>query len=162
MALEPIRRTAVLKRIVLVLLLPIYGIPAYAGGAVYKWVDEQGNVQYRDTPPPAGANFQIIQRPSTGQAPETAISEQRKKAEEADKVRQTPPQPQPAAVGAENLEARRAAVCKQAQDNLEILAKSPHPIRTDADGKQSILTEEQRQEEISKNQKYVQEYCKKP
>ena len=150
-----------LKRIVLVL-LPIYSVLAYASGAVYKWVDEQGNVQYRDTPPPAGADFQIIQRPPTGQAPETEKSEQRKKAEEADKVRQPPPQPQPAAVGAEDLEARRAAVCKQAQANLEILAKSPHPIRTEADGKQNILTEEQRQEEISKNQKYVQEYCKKP
>jgi hypothetical protein len=152
----------VLKRIVLVLLLPIYSVLAYAGGAVYKWVDEQGNIQYRDTPPPAGANYQIIQRPPTGQAPETAISEQRKKAEEADKVRQTPHQPQPEAIGAEDLEARRAAVCKQAQTNLEILAKSPHPIRTEAEGKQSILTEEQRQEEMAKNQKYVQEYCKKP
>jgi hypothetical protein len=150
----------VLKRIILVLLL-IDGIAAYAGGAVYKWVDEQGNVQYRDTPPPAGTDYQIIQRPPTGQAPETAISGQQKKTEAADKPRQTQPL-QPDAAGAEDLEARRAAVCKQAQGNLEILAKSPHPIRTDADGKQSILTEEQRQEEISKNQKYVQEYCKKP
>lgn len=149
-----------LKQIVWVLLL-VYGIPAYAGGAVYKWVDEQGNVQYRDTPPPGGANYQIIQHPATSQAPETAISEQQKKAEAADKAKQTQSL-QPDAANAQDLEARRAAVCKQAQANLEILAKSPHPLRTDADGKQSLLTEEQRQEEISKNQKYVQEYCKKP
>ena len=149
-----------LKQSVLVLLL-VYGIPAYAGSAVYKWVDEQGNVQYRDTPPPAGVNYQIIQRPPPGQAPETAISEQQKKMEAADKAKQNQPL-QPDTAGAEDLEARRAAVCKQAQANLEILAKSPHPIRTGADGKQSILTEEQRQEEITKNQKYVQEYCKKP
>jgi hypothetical protein len=45
---------------------------------------------------------------------------------------------------------------------LEILAKSSHPIRTEADGTQIVLTEEQRQEEITKNQKYVQEYCKQP
>jgi len=152
----------VLKRIAL-LLLSVYGALAYAG-AVYKWVDEQGNVQYRDTPPPAGAHYQIIQRPpAAGQEPGTAISGQRKKAEEADKVRQAPQQSQPdAAASAENMEARRAAVCEQAKANLEILAKSPHPIRTEADGKQIILTEEQRQEEIAKNQKYVQEYCKKP
>ena len=149
-----------LKQIVWVLLL-VYGIPAYAGGAVYKWVDEQGNVQYRDTPPPGGANYQIIQHPTTGQAPETAISEQQKKTEAADKTKQNQP-PQPDAASTQDLEARRAAVCKQAQANLEVLAKSPHPLRTDADGKQSLLTEEQRQEEISKNQKYVQEYCKKP
>jgi Domain of unknown function (DUF4124) len=153
----------VLKRIVL-LLLPIYGALVYAGSAVYKWVDEQGNVQYRDTPPPAGANYQIIQRPpAAGQEPETAISRQRKKAEEADKTRQAPQQPQPdAAASAETIEARRAASCEQAKANLDILAKSPHPIRTEADGKQVILDQEQRQEEIEKNQKFVQEYCKKP
>ena len=151
-----------LKRIVL-LLLSVYGALAYAGGAVYKWVDEQGNVQYRDTPPPAGVNYQIIQRPpAAGQESETAISEQRKKAEAADKARQTPQQSQPGAASADDFEARRAAGCKQAKTNLEILVKSPHPIRTEADGKQIVLTEEQRQEEIEKNQKFAEEYCKKP
>ena len=152
-----------LKRIVM-LLLPVYGALAYAGGAVYKWVDEKGNIQYRDTPPPAGANYQIIQRPpAAGQETETVISGQRKKVDEADKARRAPPQPQPdTAASAETMEARRAASCEQAKANLDILAKSPHPIRTEADGKQVILDEQQRQEEIEKNQKFVQEYCKKP
>jgi hypothetical protein len=152
----------VLKRIIL-LLLSVYGALAYAG-AVYKWVDEQGNVQYRDTPPPAGANYQIIQRPpAAGHEPERAIHEQRKKTEAADKARQTSQPPQSdAAASADAIEARRAASCEKAKANLEILAKSPHPIRTEADGKQIVLTEEQRQEEIEKNQKFVQEYCKKP
>ena len=154
-------RMQVLKRIVL-LLLSVCGALAYAGGTVYKWVDEQGNIQYRDTPPPAGTNYQVIQQPpAAGQAPETAISEQRKKAEAA--ARQTPQQAQPGpAAGTDDIEARRAAVCEQAKTNLEILAKSAHPIRTEADGKQVILTDEQRQEEVTKNQKFVEEYCKKP
>jgi len=153
----------VLKRIVM-LLLPVYCALAYAGGAVYKWVDEKGNIQYRDTPPPAGTNYQIIQRPpAAAQESETTSSGQRKKVDEADKARRTPPQPQPdAAASAETIEARRAASCEQAKANLDILAKSPHPIRTEADGKQVILDEQQRQEEIEKNQKFVQEYCKKP
>ena len=152
-----------LKRIVM-LLLPVYCALAYAGGAVYKWVDEQGNIQYRDTPPPAGANYQIIQRPpAAGPEPEKAIPEQRQKAEEADKTQHPPQPPQPdTAASTENIEARRAASCEQAKTNLDILAKSPHPIRTEADGKQIILDEQQRQEEIAKNQKFVQEYCKKP
>ncbi len=152
-----------LKRIVL-LLLPVCGALAYAGGTVYKWVDEQGNVQYRDTPPPAGVNYQIIHRSSAaGPEPETAVQQQRKKPEQADKARQAPQQPQPdTAASAENIEARRAANCEQAKANLDILVKSPHPIRTEADGKQVILDEQQRQEEIEKNQKFVQEYCKKP
>ncbi|MFO1430119.1 MAG: DUF4124 domain-containing protein [Candidatus Competibacteraceae bacterium] len=150
-----------LKRIVLALLLPVCSVSAYAGGAVYKWVDEQGNVQYRDTPPPAGASYQIIQRPPAGQVPQTTISEPPKKPEAADKVRQAQPS-QPETTSAEDLEARRATVCKQAQANLEILTKSSHPIRTEADGTEIVLTEAQRQEEIKKNQKYVQEYCKQP
>ena len=151
-----------LKRIVL-LLLSVYGALAYAGGAVYKWVDEQGNIQYRDTPPPAGTNYQVIQGPPpASQEPDTVIREQRKKAEATDKARQTPQQTQPGVAGADDIEARRATVCEQAKTNLEILAKSTHPIRTEADGKQVVLTEEQRQEEIAKNQKFAEEYCKKP
>jgi glutaredoxin len=41
------------------------------GGALYRWVDSQGNVHYSDTPPPASAK-QVEKKPMKGAAPEDA------------------------------------------------------------------------------------------
>ena len=48
----------------LILLLPALSVAtgAFAAAQLYRWVDEKGNVEYRDTPPPASAK-KVEQRP---------------------------------------------------------------------------------------------------
>ncbi len=133
--------------------------PVYAGGAIYKWVDEQGNAHYMDTPPPQGSNYQIIHKPpAPSQNPAAARTELKKKVEPVDKPREAQQQRKQEV----EVEAQRAESCEQAKKNLEILAKSPHPIRTEADGREIVLNEEQRREEVQKNQQLVEKYCQKP
>src|SRR6185295_6976109 len=43
-----------MKRILVVFLLPL-ATGAFAAAQLYRWVDDKGNVEYRDTPPPKNA-----------------------------------------------------------------------------------------------------------
>ncbi len=54
----------------LTLALLLVSMPA-AGAQLYRWVDEKGNVEWRDTPPPAGAK-QVEQRTIGGSTISTA------------------------------------------------------------------------------------------
>jgi hypothetical protein len=43
-----------MKRLIFIFLVPL-ATGAMAAAQLYRWVDEKGNVEYRDTPPPQGA-----------------------------------------------------------------------------------------------------------
>lgn len=61
-----------MKRIVLGALL-LASSSALFAAQLYRWVDERGNVEYRDTPPPASAK-KVEQLRSSGRAVETETS----------------------------------------------------------------------------------------
>src|SRR5262245_29379277 len=44
----------VMKRLIFIFLLPL-ATGAFGAAQLYRWVDEKGNVEYRDTPPPKSA-----------------------------------------------------------------------------------------------------------
>src|SRR3569833_3315296 len=46
-----------------------------ATAAMYKWIDEQGRVQYSQTPPPAGQFKELKPGPPPSQSPEEAEQE---------------------------------------------------------------------------------------
>lgn len=167
-----------LKQIVIVLTLTACGAPAYAAGGVYKWVDEQGNVQYRDRPPPTGAesgtgSYETLrkppppgqqapdQQPPPGQKPEEAMKQLREKVQAVDKAQETEQKRKTEDKDLKELEARRLKSCNEAKRNLEVLDKSPNPIRIDEDGKRVILSDQERQAEIERNRKHVQLDCPK-
>lgn len=144
------------KQAIVIFWILMYCILAHADGGIYKWVDNQGNVHYRDFPPPQGSLYQTLQKPSApSRNPETVMQELRDKVEALDKVNAATRQPEDGA----NTEAQRAQNCEQAQKNIEILETSSTPIRIDADGKRIALDAQQRQEELEKNLKYVEDLC---
>ena len=144
-------------RLVLLMAMLACGPLAQAAGGIYKWVDEKGNVQYRDVPPPPGSGYQVIHKPpAPSQDPGVTMEKLRGQVKALDKEQEDVQRTKADL----DLEAKRAESCKQAQRNVEVLQKSENPIRTEADGRQAILNAEQRQEEIEKNQKWVKEYCK--
>ncbi len=134
----------------------MYCTLAHADGGIYKWIDNQGNVHYRDLPPPQGNPYQTLQKPSApSRDPETVMQELRDKVEVLDKANTATRQPE----GAANTEAQRAQNCEQAQKNIEILETNSAPIRIDADGNRIALDAQQRQEELEKNLKYIEDLC---
>lgn len=144
------------KQAIVIFGIFVYWSLAHAGGGIYKWVDDQGNVNYRDLPPPQGNLYQTLQKPSApSRDPETVMQELRDKVEVLDKANTAARQPE----GAANTEAQRAQNCEQAQKNIEILETSSAPIRIDADGQRITLDAQQRQEELEKNLKYIEDLC---
>lgn len=145
-----------LQRIGLIVLLAIGG-PAAAG--MYKWVDEQGNVQYSQQPP-AGRQAESIKAPpppSSSADEETARLKQQMEGfdeRQGDRAKAAAEQQQSA-----DVEAQRKANCEMARTNLQTLT-SRGQISIKEGDEYRRLSEEERQAKIAEAQKQVDEFCK--
>jgi molecular chaperone DnaK (HSP70) len=130
-----------------------------AHAAIYKWVDENGNVQYTETPPPAEVKAETIQPPPSPMDSETAIkqlSEQERQLDESRKKRQEQAVQEARAADEIALQKKN---CQMAKDRLASYA-SPRVKITQEDGSKVRATEEQRQEQIKKSEDMIKEFCK--
>lgn len=125
-----------------------------SGAGVYKWVDENGAVQYRDTPPPQGVTYQALQK-STGSQydPAATMQQLREKMKTLDEER--------TAVHTKDGKqvAQRAKNCELAKKNLDILATSANPVRMDSEGNRVPLSATDRQAAVEEQQQYLATYC---
>jgi hypothetical protein len=130
---------------------------AGAAGAVYKWVDEDGNVHYSQTPP--------NDRPATEiELPESSASDAALKRLEHDQKRAEQMREQRLKAAEEQLAAKkeeedRKKKCAWARGNLTELQTSNRIYQTDASGARSRVPEEQRQERIKRAQEQIEEFC---
>ena len=130
-----------------------------AHAAIYKWVDENGNVQYTETPPPADVKAETIQPPPQTVDTETAtkqLTEQERQFEELRKQRLE--QKGEGAKEAADL-ALQEKNCQMAQDRLASYAR-PRVKFVQEDGTRVTATEEERQEQIKKSEDLIKEFCK--
>jgi hypothetical protein len=137
----------------IVMLALTSGALAYGAG-VYKWVDEKGAVQYRDTPPPQGVVYKALQKPSQSQYDPSATMQQlREKVKALDEER--------TAGHAKNGEqvAQPTENCKLTKKNLDILATSANPVRIDEQGNRVPLSAADRQAAVEQQQQYLDKYC---
>jgi len=125
--------------------------------AMYKWVDEKGNTHYTQKPPSTNVEVEIIKPPRAvdTEGANKSLDEQKKKAgalrddrlSKADEKRK-----------AEEKAAIIDKHCKQAQASKASYLR-PRVTNENEDGSLRVLTEEERQEGISKAQKQIDEYC---
>ncbi|MFO1428839.1 MAG: DUF4124 domain-containing protein [Candidatus Competibacteraceae bacterium] len=78
---DPMNR-CLLKFIILTLML---SLSATVPGAVYKWIDAEGQVHYSDRPPPGVTNAEVVDIPESGI--ETAPMQPASSAEELERIR---------------------------------------------------------------------------
>ena len=129
-----------------------------SAAAMYKWTDAEGHVQY-GAHPPAGVNAKPIKAaPAPSSQPSRAplqeqLDELEKQAEqrreEASKAAETQQE-------AEN----RKINCQNARKNIGELNRGGHRLMHMPDGSYRRFTEEERQAEIAKNKKAIDEFCK--
>lgn len=125
---------------------------------MYKWVDEEGNTHYTQSPPPAGIKGSTIKPPSKVDSEhaskqlenrqkyvDDARANRHKLTDKKDEDRQS----------AEKSQAK----CEQARARLASYQR-PRVNLVDKDGNPNRATEEQRQAEIAKSRKLVSELCK--
>ena len=132
-----------------------------AAAQQYKWVDQNGKVQYGDVPPP-GVKAQRLKPPPGGSAPapaakkaEKALSPEaayRKRQEDAQKEREKDAQSeQEASAKREN--------CVRAQESLRTLESGQRIARTDSKGERYYLEDAQIAQETARARQIVKESC---
>jgi hypothetical protein len=143
---------------------------AFAGAAAaqYKWVDQNGKVQYGDTPP-AGARISTVRPPSGPAQPEPAAegkkdekaplttaekdAEFRKRQLEGEQNREKQAKAQ------QEADTKREN-CARAQDYLRTLESGQRIARTNAKGEREVLEDAQIAQEVARARKSTQEWCK--
>ena len=124
--------------------------------SVYSWKDDKGVTHYSDSPPPKGAKSHTVPvsgaQPTVSRAPAAVTPAPVSTAKGA---------PAGDPVAAE----RRAAVCKQAQYNLDVLKKDYAVVSVDRDGDgkdDAVLTPEERTAQTAQMTAAVQSNCPPP
>ncbi|MGH8507591.1 MAG: DUF4124 domain-containing protein [Gammaproteobacteria bacterium] len=124
---------------------------------MYKWVDDQGQVQYSQSPPP-GRPSQTIKPPP--KVDSKAAREKLKQQLQDFELRSDKRQEQAETDQKKDTEAaERKAACEAARDKLTRLESNPRILRVDKDESRTRLTEEERQAAIVEARKKVEEHC---
>ena len=116
----------------------------------YRWVDENGAVQYADRPP-TGVKAEFIKFASTGSSKSTADSEAADTEGNGEKTASLPD-------ALEIMPEKDPALCSQAQSNLKAL-DSPRIRITEADGTKRFITEEEKEDQRANARKFIEINC---
>ena len=136
-----------------------------AAAAQHKWVDQNGRIQYGDTPPP-GARTSTLRPPSPSGAPPEAKQDEARKppATLAEKEADFRTRRQEA----EKEREKQAKAREQAEDKRENCARAKEMVRaletgrvarTDAKGERYYLDDAQLQQETAKARRDAQQWC---
>ena len=148
------------QAIAFALALVLISASATAVGQIYKWTDEEGNVQYGDKP--VGEDTERVAIQSRRTNPERVQSQVQARADAAAKAAEEEAAAAPAGPTAEELQARldeRAKKCDTYRERLQRFVRSRRIYREDENGERVYMTEEEMQEAREKVEKQVQEYC---
>ena len=148
---------------ILAVIVGVLTCTAVQAGDVYKYTDERGNTMYTDRPMPGAV------RVSTGVQRPTEVTERNYAAQQAatntqlsasnQRLAQGQSDQRAAAQVAKDLEATRAARCKQARDNYTTTINSRRLYTTDKDGNRAYLSDSQIAAERIEAQKTVESIC---
>jgi hypothetical protein len=118
-------------------------VPIAASAQVYRWVDEEGRTIVSDSPPPGKLKAQRITKGDAQAKP--APSPTAEKAPGNGKPGDAPPK-----VVVQQTTQPDATLCKQAQQNLQLLGSNVPVTTTGADGQPTVMDETSRAREIAR------------
>ena len=130
----------------------------------YKWVDQNGKVQYGDLPPPGVKATPL--KPPPGPSSSSAATEGKKDAkklspEQAFQKRQKDEQERQAKADKEKAEAAtKTANCENARANLRTLESGQRVSSTNAAGERVFMDDAQIAQQLDRARKSVSEWCK--
>ncbi len=133
----------------------LFCINSYA--EMYKWVDEEGNTHYTQSPPPSDITVETIKPPpkvDTEGASKT-LDQQKKKANDLREKRITTAEEKQKA---EEEAAEKEKKCQQAKARLASYQR-PRVNLNNPDGTVRVISEDERQAEIKKSNEYIEKAC---
>jgi hypothetical protein len=136
--------------------LLLAALPLAAGAQAYRWVDENGQVHYSQTPPPGKKAEPVAPAPPPAAAPNVDALKQSLADEKA-----AEPEGRAQAERMAEYHQQLEQQCKQAREQLAYMeAKTSQRLgTTDEQGNVSRVTEEQFQARRSELQRVIAERC---
>ncbi len=126
--------------------------------AMYKWVDEEGNTHYSQSPPPGDIKGETI-KPPPRINPEYDTKKQGERSQMLDDIQKKREQAREEQLKAEEESAQKQKQCEQARARLASYER-PRIMVKDADGNPTRIGEDQRMAELEKSRELVRELCK--
>ena len=155
-------KTNVLRTIALV-----FAVTVIVAG-IYKWVDEEGDTHYSETPPPAHKSQQIpMETPSQsaprGEVPGTKTWQQLEQEFQQRRIERELAEKEEAAqkAEAERLARARKAACITAQQNLHVLNQGRAVYILDEKGERIYIADKDRPVWIARMKEQIEIYCPK-
>jgi hypothetical protein len=139
-------------------ILLLGALPGMAAAAVYKWVDENGQVQYTQTPPPGGVQATEIKPPPEPADPDSYMKQEEALEKSLEERRAARESAAKEAAEEADFEKQKAQRCEAAKHRLA-QAEYPRTNFIEPDGTQRRATEEERQQQIQDAQAQVKEFC---
>ena len=142
-----------------VLLLVATASSAADTQAIYKWTNDQGEVQYTQFPP-SGRKAEILHgaKPPASSA-QTTGNDLQKQLEAVDKRNEEKLQGAKDAKQWAEIQKIRRTNCETAHKNLDSLQRGGNIRYMGPDGKVMRMTEEERQKRIDEANAQIKEYC---
>ena len=140
-------------------ILSLFSLNSTAG--VYRWVDDQGNVVYSQTPPPDGRETKLMAPPPPpAEDPDAAMERIRAQSEALEKASQERQKQQQEKKQKAQLEAQRKANCEAARKNLETLrSRPPNTLYRTGKDEYRRFTIDELNQQIKEQEKIIQENC---
>lgn len=126
---------------------------------IYKWVDENGQTHYSQTPPASGEAQQVDVPPPPPVDPEQAQEEVDALIEQQQAAEQAEQEARQKAEEEAEQQAIREENCRIARQNLELYQNNPGRRVQDEDGNVTRLREEDRQQKMQELQQQIDEFC---
>jgi hypothetical protein len=140
-------------------ILPFIYLCNHAALAAYRWVDAEGNVQYTQTPPPAGVNVDTIKTPTLSAEPAPvkkpsesgAKNPEKPAADKSDKNRE---------IDEKNAVIRKAN-CAKAQEHMRALGTGAPMLMADPQNPEKfvVMSDELRQQKQTETQNHIADFC---
>lgn len=138
-----------------VLLITLLCAPLAVSAQVYTWTDAQGTVHYADAPPAHDAHYKSLRM-----AGATAISEAPAGAgNEATTGHADSPDDDPATTHLPDTPANRQKLCDNLEVNMKLLKKNGPVVVRDKNGKNQLLSKQDRASELAREQQKYQAWC---
>lgn len=122
-------------------------------GKINKWVDEQGNVHYGDSPPAnsKAKPVNVSRPPSNPGKPLPRLNPENQPTQTDQAAPKNPPK---------TREEANQRACQSAKDNLKVISENEMIRTRQADGSEKVLTAEEIEQRRIKLESDIKQYCK--
>ncbi|HET7268742.1 MAG TPA: DUF4124 domain-containing protein [Oleiagrimonas sp.] len=142
-----------------VLLTTLLCIPLAVSAQVYKWTDAHGTVHYADTPPKHGTRYKGVNIPGATRMPSKPADTRQPAAGNDATDPENTPSTATASKRMPDTPANRRKLCDNLTVNMKLLKKNGPVVMQDKNGKNQLLSKQDRAGELAREQQKYQTYC---